>query len=103
MPTTASHFFRSPNFSTHSLATMQTAIGLTIMSRNQAKGSLRMTRTVYLSGVSTRSTEASMCRLALPFSLMNRSMLYLTSSDVSSRPFTGGLLCQRTPRRSLNT
>ena len=73
------------------------------MSRNQAKGSFRITRTVYLSGASTRSTDASMYRLALPFSLMNRSRLYLTSSEVSSRPFSGGLFCHRTPRRSLKT
>ncbi len=29
--------------------------------------------------------------------------MYLTSSAVSSRPLTGGLGCQRTPLRSLNT
>jgi hypothetical protein len=33
----------------------------------------------------------------------NRSYVYFTSSAVSSRPLTGGLGCQRTPRRSLNT
>jgi hypothetical protein len=34
---------------------------------------------------------------------MNRFTEYTTSSAVSSRPLTGGLLCQRTPRRSLKT
>src|SRR5205085_5363 len=33
----------------------------------------------------------------------NRSMVYFTSADVSSRPFTGGFGCHRTPRRSLKT
>jgi len=42
-----------------------------------------------------------MLRYALPFSFTNRSKVYLTSSAVSSRPFTGGLACQRTPLRSL--
>src|SRR5438034_7032613 len=44
-----------------------------------------------------------MYALGLPATVRKRSTLYLTSSDVSSRPFTGGLLCQRTPRRSLKT
>src|SRR5262249_61729361 len=35
--------------------------------------------------------------------VIERSYVYLTSSAVSSRPLTGGLLCQRTPLRSLNT
>src|SRR3989442_9941054 len=42
---------------------------------------------------------------ALPISFTVRKWLtlYTTSSAVSSRPFTGGLLCQRTPFRSLKT
>ena len=32
-----------------------------------------------------------------------RSTLYTTSSAVSSRPFTGGFACHRTPGRSLKT
>ena len=60
MPTTASAFLRSPNFSTHSLATMATARGFASMSRNQAKGSLSVNLTVYLSTASTLSTERSM-------------------------------------------
>ena len=60
MPTTDSGFLRSPNLSTVSLAMMQTAIGFARMSRNQAYGSFRVIRTVYLSGASTFSSEASM-------------------------------------------
>jgi hypothetical protein len=43
---TASAFFRSPNFSTHSLAMMTTAIGLDSTSSSHAKGSLSVKRTV---------------------------------------------------------
>src|SRR5712691_2946679 len=42
-----------------------------------------------------------MYALALPLTVRNRSTLKTTSSAVSSRPFTGGLFCQRTPLRSL--
>src|SRR5262245_32216583 len=35
--------------------------------------------------------------------VMARSYVYLTSSAVSSRPFTGDLLCHRTPFRSVNS
>src|SRR5215510_16615720 len=44
-----------------------------------------------------------MYALGFPLRARKRSMLYLTSSAVSSRPFTGGFGCQRTPRRSLKT
>jgi len=44
-----------------------------------------------------------MNRSGLPFSVRKRSNVNLTSSAVSSRPFTGGLLCQRTPRRRKKT
>ena len=37
------------------------------------------------------------------YELVKRSYVYFTSSAVSSRPFTGGLLCQRTSLRSLKT
>ena len=46
MPITASGFLRSPNFSTHSRATMPPAIGLATMSRNHANGSESVNRTV---------------------------------------------------------
>jgi hypothetical protein len=46
VPISASAFFRSPNFSMHSRAMMAPAMGLAIMSRNQAKGSFRVNRTV---------------------------------------------------------
>jgi hypothetical protein len=43
---TASGFFRSPNFSTHSRAMMAPAMGLAIMSRNHAKGSFSVNFTL---------------------------------------------------------
>jgi hypothetical protein len=42
-----------------------------------------------------------MYALALPLTVRKRSTLKTTSSAVSSRPLTGGLLCHRTPLRSL--
>ena len=72
-------------------------------SMNHAYGSFRTNRTVCGSSASTLSTCSSTGRFGLPLSVRNRSYVYLTSSAVSSRPFTGGLLCQRTPFRSLNT
>ena len=39
----------------------------------------------------------------LPASVSMRSNVNFTSSAVSSRPLTGGLAWNRTPRRSLNT
>src|SRR2546425_1778122 len=100
---TDSHFLRSPCFSTTSLATMATACGFASMSKNQTNGSFKVNFTVYLSGASTLSTDLSMYALALPFTVRKWFTLYTTSSAVSSRPFTGGLWCQRTPLRSLNT
>src|SRR5690348_5982368 len=46
------------------------------------------------------STQA---RFGLPLTVIARSYEYFTSAAVSSRPFTGGLLCQRIPGRSLKT
>jgi hypothetical protein len=57
VPTTASAFFRSPNFSTHSRAMMAPAMGLAIMSRNQAKGSFNVKRAVYWSVASILAME----------------------------------------------
>ena len=82
---------------------MATAIGLASMSRNHAAGSFNVNLIVYLSGVSTLSIDCSICALALPGVARKRSTVYRTSSAVSSRPFTGGLGCQRTPRLSLKT
>jgi hypothetical protein len=62
-----------------------------------------MNRTVYLSGASIFSTVPSIERFGLPLIDRNRSYVYFTSSAVSSRPLTGGLLCQRTPFRILKT
>ena len=101
MPITDSGFFRSPNFSTASWGMIASAIGFETMSRNQTYGSFSVNLTVYLSTTSTLSSAAIIARLALPFSETKRSKVYLTSSAVSSRPFTGGLLCQRTPFLSL--
>jgi hypothetical protein len=67
VPITASGFLRSPNFSTHSRAMIAPAMGLAIMSRNQAKGSFRVKRTVYLSGASTLAMERNIDTL-LPLS-----------------------------------
>src|SRR2546429_3250246 len=100
---TDSHFLRSPYFSTTSFATMATAWGFASMSRNQTNGSFKVNFTVYLSGASTLSTDLSMYALALPFTVRKWFTLNTTSSAVSSRPFTGGFACQRTPLRSLNT
>jgi hypothetical protein len=60
VPTTDSAFLKSPYFSRTSLATMATACGLEIMSRNQTNGSLSVNFTVYLSTASTLSTDFSM-------------------------------------------
>src|SRR5215831_6230166 len=62
-----------------------------------------MNRTVYLSGASIFSTAPSIERFGLPLIDRNRSYVYFTSAAVSSRPFTGGLGCQRTPFLSLKT
>ncbi len=75
VPTTDSHFLRSPNLSTHSLATMATAIGLARVSRNHAKGSFSVNFTVYLSSASTLSSEPSMKALALPLVVRKRLTL----------------------------
>src|SRR5262249_5923694 len=93
----------SPYFSTTSFATIATACGFESMSRNQTNGSFKVNLTVYLSGASTLSTALSMYALALPFTVRKWFTLNTTSSAVSSRPFTGGLFCHLTPRRSLNT
>jgi hypothetical protein len=74
-PITASAFLRSPNFSTHSLATMGTAIGVARTSRSQEKGSFMTNFTVYRSTASTRSTDFSMYAIGLPFTVRNRSKL----------------------------
>ncbi len=100
---TVSGFLRSPCFSTTSLATIATACGFEIMSRNQTNGSFNVNFTEYLSGASTFSTALSMYALALPLTVRKWFTLNTTSSAVSSRPFTGGLLCHLTPRRSLKT
>src|SRR5262252_5470919 len=102
VPTTASTFLRSPNFSTHSLAMIHVDVDAS-MSRNQAFGSFSVNLTVYLSSTSILSTDSSTGRLGLPLMVRNRSYVYLTSSAVSSRPLTGGFGCQRTPLRSLKT
>src|SRR5438445_2019637 len=102
VPTTDSAFLRSPNFSTHSLATIQVDVEAS-MSRNHAFGPFSVNFTVCLSRTSILSTNSSTGRLPLPLTVRKRSYVYLTSSAVSSRPFTGGLGCQRTPLRSLKT
>jgi hypothetical protein len=66
---------RSPNFSTHSRATIATAMGFASMSRNHAKGSFSVNFTVYLSRTSTRSTARSMYAYALPVTVRKRSTL----------------------------
>src|SRR5262249_8094395 len=100
VPTTDSHFFRSPYFSTHSRAMIQVDVEAR-RSTNQALGSLSVNFTVYLSGASTLSTISRTARFGLPFVARKRSNVYFTSSAVSSRPLTGGLGCRRTPGRSL--
>ena len=72
MPTTASAFLRSPNFSTHSRAMMAPAIGLATMSRNQANGSLSVKRTVWRSMASTFAIDRYIDVL-VPFSVSSRS------------------------------
>jgi len=57
-------------------------------------------RTVCLSGVVTAFRVGN--RRASG-DLASRSNVNFTSSDVSSRPFTGGLLWKRTPLRSVTT
>ena len=102
MPTTESGDLRSPNLSTHSLAMIQVEVEAS-RSTNHAFGSFRVNRTVYLSSASTLSSISRMNLLPLPLTVRKRSYVYFTSSAVSSRPFTGGLLCQRTPFLSLKT
>src|SRR5947207_9767552 len=92
----------SPNFSMDSFARIHVAVDAS-WSTNQAFGSFSLKTTVYLSGVSIFSTASSRYRLGLPLMERKRSYEYFTSSAVSSRPFTGGLLCQRTSLRSLKT
>ena len=52
---------------------MAPAIGLAIMSRNQAKGSFSVNRTVYLSTASTFAMERNIDTLTLPLSARMRS------------------------------
>src|SRR5215467_610687 len=47
--------------------------------------------------------SSTTARLGLPLTVMARSYVYCTSAAVNSRPLTGGLLCHRTPWRSLNS
>src|SRR5215510_7650341 len=73
---------------------------------NGAYGSLVLKTTVYLSGVSMLASlprKKYACWNFPGWFVIWRSMLYFTSSDVSSRPFTGATLWKRTPCRSLNT
>src|SRR5262252_10146464 len=73
------------------------------LSMNHANVSLSVNFTVCLSTASTLSTASKVPRFPFPGIVRKRSYVYLTSSAVSSRPLTGGLGCQRTPLRSLNT
>src|SRR5262245_15530093 len=98
----ASGFLASPNFSTASRGSTHMTVEARICG-SQANGSVVVNRTVYLSGASTFSTFSSSPRWGFPLTVKKRSKLHLTSSAVSSRPFMGGLLCQRTPLRRLKT
>src|SRR5713226_913099 len=101
VPTQLSGLLRSPYCSTASLAMIQVEVDASA-SRNQAKGSFSVNLTVDLSTTSILSTCSSKPRFGL-VDCMKRSKLYFTSSAVTSRPFSGGLLCQRAPLRSLKT
>src|ERR1700752_2033320 len=90
VPTTDSTFLRSPNFSTHSLATIHVDVEAR-RAMNHALGSLSENFTVYLSTASIFSTYSSTGLLALPGIVRNRSYVNFTSSAVNSRPLTGGL------------
>ena len=72
MPTTDSTFFRSPNFSTHSLAMIHVEVEAS-RSRNQALGSLSVNLTVCLSTASILSTYSSTGLLGLPVMVTKRS------------------------------
>jgi len=65
VPTADSTFFRSPNFSTHSLATIQVDVEAS-RSKNQAFGSLSVNLTVCVSRASILSTYSSTGLLGLP-------------------------------------
>jgi hypothetical protein len=71
VPTTASTFFRSANFSTHSLAMIHVDVEVTL-SRNQALGSLSVNFTACLSSTSILSIDERVSRLPLPLMVRYR-------------------------------
>ena len=74
--------------------------GLARWLRNGAYGSFSVMRTVCLSTASMALTGSK--RVLKPDLAVNRSSEYFTSSAVTSRPFTGGLLWNFTPLRRKN-
>ena len=75
-------------------------VGLARWFRNGVYGSFSVMRTVCLS---TTSTDCTGSKRALNADLaMKRSIEYLTSAAVTSRPLTGGWLWNFTPLRSEN-
>ena len=96
----ASGFLRSPNCSTASLGNdPRRRRGQRLQEPHEGLLEGELDR-VAVGGLDA-STCSRMPRLGLPLTVRNRSYVYLTSSAVSSRPFTGGFGCQRTPFRSL--
>src|SRR5262249_796037 len=67
--------------------------------REQHVGRDRCTRSVYLSGVSIPSISRNGKDCSPSFAYCSKQ--YFTSAAVSSRPFSGGMLCHLTPRRRL--
>ena len=100
MPITASGLLKSLNFSSASRGRMAQKVGLARWFRNGAYGSLSVMRTVWRSTTSIDCTGSNRSRK--PDFAMKRSSEYLTSSAISSRPLTGGLLWKRTPFFRLN-
>ena len=98
---TASGWLKSLNFSSASRGRMAVCAALARWFRKGAYGSLRTMRTVERSTTSMAWTGSRRCRMG-DF-VRKRSSEYLTSSAVTSRPFTGGLRWKRAPLRSVNT
>jgi len=70
------------------------------LATNDENGADSSKRTVYLSGVVT-AFRVGKSLASGDFAM--RSKVNLMSSEVSSRPFTGGLLWKCTPLRSVTT
>ena len=101
VPIIASGRLKSLSLSSTSFGRIAAYVELARWFRNGANGSLSVIRIVYLSTTSIDCTSSK--RERKPDLALKRSSEYFTSSAVTSRPFTGGLLWNFTPFFSVKT